>query len=230
MKQYLVKAKSGYGLTRIANRLSYRMPSLVLLPCLLLRVTVFTTGRLDPYALALWSPTQTRATYGGLCGMPGQAVVDTPELWRKPPRACVRVCAGAAESLHAYIQTAFSSRLSCTNQSSLPVPPPTCIAHTITIAIPLHDSRAIHDPPPTPLLYAVHHTILVMTILFDLYKIFVHSEAVAHKSPPLALPPPTCIAHPGAIRLHDYWTVYDSPSELPFVCYIPYTNGNTSIL
>jgi len=24
-----------------------------------------------------------------------------------------------------------------------------------------------------------------------------------------SLPPPTCIAHPGAIRFHNYWTVYD---------------------
>jgi len=60
---------------------------------------------------SLWSITQTRATYGGLCGMPacGQAVVcgvcDTPELWRGAAGLCARVraCAGAAESLHIYI-------------------------------------------------------------------------------------------------------------------------------
>jgi len=51
---------------------------------------------LPPPPPSLWSITQTRATYGGLCGMPacGQAVgcgvCDTPEL------------AGAAESLHTY--------------------------------------------------------------------------------------------------------------------------------
>ena len=33
-----------------------------------------------------------------------------------------------------------------------------------------------------------------------------------------------------AIRFHDYWTVYDSPSELPFVCYTPYNIGNNNIL
>jgi len=57
--------------------------------------------------------TQTRATYGGLCGMPacGQAagcgVCDTPELWRGAAGLCARVraCAGAAESLHTYIHT-----------------------------------------------------------------------------------------------------------------------------
>jgi len=32
-------------------------------------------------------------------------------------------------------------------------------------------------------------------------------------------PPPTCIAHPGTLLSHDYWTVYDSPSDLTFVCY-----------
>jgi len=55
-------------------------------------------------------PTQTRATYGGLCGVPacGQAVgcgvCDTPELWRGAAGLCARVraCAGAAESVHAY--------------------------------------------------------------------------------------------------------------------------------
>jgi len=54
---------------------------------------------------------ETRATYGGLCGMPacGQAVgcgvCDTPELWCGAAGLCARVraCAGAAESLHTYI-------------------------------------------------------------------------------------------------------------------------------
>jgi len=42
------------------------------------------------------------------------------------------------------------------------LPPPTCIAHTI--AILLHIYCAIYDALPTPLLYAIHHTILVMAI------------------------------------------------------------------
>jgi len=37
-----------------------------------------------------------------------------------------------------------------------------CVAHTI--AILLHDDCAIHDPPPTPLLKAIHHTKLVSAI------------------------------------------------------------------
>jgi len=55
-------------------------------------------------------------------------------------------------------------------------------------------------------------------------------EAVAHESTILSFPPPTCIAHPGAILLHDYWTVYDSPSDLPCVCYTPYNIGNNNIV
>ena len=42
------------------------------------------------------------------------------------------------------------------------LPLPICIAHTI--AIRLHDDCAIHDPPPTPLLNAMHHTQLVSAI------------------------------------------------------------------
>ena len=42
--------------------------------------------------------------------------------------------------------------------------------------------------------------------------------------------PSTCIAHPGAILLHDYQTVYDSPSDLPSVCYTPHNIGNYNIL
>ena len=41
-------------------------------------------------------------------------------------------------------------------------PPPTCKAYPI--AILLHAHCAIYALPPTPLLYAIHHTILVMAI------------------------------------------------------------------
>jgi len=40
-----------------------------------------------------------------------------------------------------------------------------------------------------------------------LYKIFVYVEAVVHESTILSSPLPTCIAHPDAVLLHDYWTV-----------------------
>jgi len=48
-----------------------------------------------------------------------------------------------------------------------------------------------------------------------LYNIFVYVEAVAHESAILSSPTPTCIAHPAAVLMHDYWTVEDSPSDLP---------------
>ena len=65
---------------------------------------------------------------------------------------------------------------------------------------------------------------------FGLHKIFVYVEAVVHESTILSPPPPTCIAHPGAILLHDHWTVYNPPSDPPFVCYIPYNIGYTNIV
>ena len=49
-----------------------------------------------------------------------------------------------------------------------------------------------------------------------------------HESTIFACPTPTCVAHPGAILLHDDWTVYDSLSDLPVVCYTPYKIGNPS--
>jgi len=47
------------------------------------------------------------------------------------------------------------------NQSSF-TPPPTRISHTI--ALLSHDYCAMYDPPPTPRVYAMHYTILVMAI------------------------------------------------------------------
>jgi len=41
--------------------------------------------------------------------------------------------------------------------------PPTCNTHTV--AIVLHDCCAGYAPPPTHLVIAIHHTILVMAIL-----------------------------------------------------------------
>jgi len=64
----------------------------------------------------------------------------------------------------------------------------------------------------------------------SLYKILFYFEAVVHKSTILSFPPPTCIAHPGGILLHDYWTVYDSASDLLFVCDLPHNIGNHNIM
>jgi len=43
------------------------------------------------------------------------------------------------------------------------LPPPTCIAHMV--ARLLQDYCAIFEPPPTDRYYAIHHTILCITIL-----------------------------------------------------------------
>jgi len=42
------------------------------------------------------------------------------------------------------------------------LPPPACIARTI--AVLLHVYCAIYDTPPTPLVYAIHNSILAMAI------------------------------------------------------------------
>ena len=44
------------------------------------------------------------------------------------------------------------------------------------------------------------------------------------------IPPPTCLAHPSAILLHDYDTLFDSLFDLPFVCDTPYAIDNNNIL
>jgi len=59
------------------------------------------------------------------------------------------------------------------------IAPPTCKAYPI--AILLHDYRAIYDPPPTPLLYAMHYTILGMAISCK--------GQVEYKGPQCLLPP-----------------------------------------
>ena len=50
----------------------------------------------------------------------------------------------------------------CARINHLLLPPPTRISHTI--ALLLHDYCAIYDPTPTPLVYSIHHTVLVMAI------------------------------------------------------------------
>ena len=52
-----------------------------------------------------------------------------------------------------------------------------------------HRSRP-KDPPP-----------------LGLYNILFYFEASVHESTILSFPAPTCIAHPGAVLLHDYWAV-----------------------
>jgi len=61
----------------------------------------------------------------------------------------------------AFTRYCFTSRLLCESESSLSCLP-ICIAHTI--AIRLHGYCAIYDPPPTTLVYAIHHTKSVLAI------------------------------------------------------------------
>ena len=91
-------------------------------------------------------------------------------------------------------------------------------------------------PLPTSRLYAIHHTIFVITISCKATP----QHSLKRKQPLrhdlaftsyfrlhrgccariyLSSSPP---AHLHGL-LHDYWTVYDSPPDLPFVCYTPYT-------
>jgi len=52
-----------------------------------------------------------------------------------------------------------------------------------------------------------------------------------HESIVLFFLPPTCIGHPVAILLHDYWAIYTPPPlDLPCVCLTPYMNCNNNLL
>jgi len=42
-----------------------------------------------------------------------------------------------------------------------------------------------------------------------------YCEACVYESTILLFLAPACIAHPGSILLHDYWAVYDLPSDIP---------------
>ena len=43
-------------------------------------------------------------------------------------------------------------------------------------------------------------------------------------------PCPTCIAHTVAMRVHDYWAVYDPSSDLPCICHTLYHITNYNIM
>ena len=66
--------------------------------------------------MLLWSITQTRATYGGLCGMPAYADKpwDVVSVTRRSsgvaPRACVRVYARVLVPPNLYIHTYIPQR------------------------------------------------------------------------------------------------------------------------
>jgi len=62
----------------------------------------------------------------------------------------------------AFTRYCFTSRLMCTNQPSLHPPTPTCIAHPG--AQLMHEHWEVYDSPSISLVYAIHHTLLVITI------------------------------------------------------------------
>ena len=104
------------------------------------------------------------------CGQAvGCGVGDTPELWRGAAGLCARVraCAGAAESLHPYISICILRPRTCT----LPSRAVFGLGLTRSIYVHLHLPRVKGftllrniRPPPTTLVYAIHHTQLVLAI------------------------------------------------------------------
>jgi len=78
--------------------------------------------------------------------------------------------------------------------------------------------------------YCHYQSCMVHDTQIGLYKIFVYFETVVHESPILSFPPPTCIAYPGTTPLHAHWTVYNSPSHLPCVCYTLYNIDSNNIV
>ena len=96
------------------------------------------------------------------------------------------------------------------------------------MAILAVEDRPIRPTADAPWLDKQHEHFSVSGI--GLHKIVFYFEAVVHKLTILSFPPPSCIAYPDVILLHDYWAVYDFPSGLPFVCYTPNNIGNNNIV
>jgi len=123
------------------------------------------------------------------------------------PRACVRVYARVLvpPNVYIHIHTSFSRSLVglykifvyfkgfVQDRIILFLPLPICIAHTV--AILLHDyCCAIYDRPPTPRLYAIHHTQLGLAISCK-------SQLAGSRSPdPVACEFKECIAIEGFER------------------------------
>jgi len=86
--------------------------------------------------------------------------INAKNGWQVRPRP---PCAAPPPSrIVACTRYSSTSKLYCGSQASFYCPLPTCKAYPI--AILLHDHWAIYALLPTPLMYAVNHTILVMAI------------------------------------------------------------------
>jgi len=132
--------------------------------------------------------------------------------------------------------------LSFVHESIVPFFRPVCIAHTV--AIQLHGYGAIYDPPSTSLLYATHHTILVITIfckgrggggqeasslIYPLQDIVSLQSFIVGVHHPFIAPPhlqslPYCntIARP--------FRNIRPPTDPPFGCHAPYHIGDGNIV
>ena len=81
-------------------------------------------------------------------------------------------------------------------------------------------TRAQQYPPPTH----THHTLAFKTYSFT-FRLLCTNQPTSPPPCPPALP--TLVQY--YCTLIAYWTIYDSPSDLPFICYTPYNIGNNNI-
>jgi len=125
-----------------------------------------------------------------------------------PPRRYHEPLPEPSPPLLAFTRYSFTLNLLCTSQSFV-YPPLFCPHCCKTIARPLSNAR----PPPTPLLYALHHTLLVMTISYKGQLLCASSQAL-RRAP--SVPP-----HGGCLsprRYHEPLPVL-SPPLLTFTRY-----------
>ena len=70
--------------------------------------------------------------------------------------------------------------------------------------------------------------VLVLVLAFTRYSFT--SRLSCTNEPSFHSPSPPSLPTLLQIHVHEYWTVYDSPSDFMFVCYTPYYIGNNKIV
>ena len=103
------------------------------------------------------APVADRALLATPCGLLLNELVHAPAATLRPIEAMLELA-----QVFSLYKIFVHSKASLHSSIILVLPPPTCFAHTI--AILSYDFCAIYDPPTTTLLYAIHHTIVVMAI------------------------------------------------------------------